>query len=191
MPSTSIEGRRKNDESMLTREEATAALLEERLSLTAFVNTIVRSFHLAEEIFQDVCLKVLASEEVFESRGNLLKWAKVTCRNRAIDVLRARKGRSEGLSDEALDALLAVWTDDDDGDQVGMRDALAHCLEGLTRNNRRILQLRYFEGYSGIDVARILGRKPATVYQALARIHNALEKCIQVRLATAGGRGQS
>ncbi|WP_437223690.1 sigma-70 family RNA polymerase sigma factor [Planctomicrobium sp. SH661] len=173
---------------MLSREEATAILLEERLSLTAYVITIVRSFHLAEDIYQDICVKSLLREELFEARPQLMKWARVACRNRAIDVIRSRDGRYEGISEEALDALLAVWAEEDEGENRETRDALALCLGELTSNNRRILQLRYFEGRSGIDVAQLLGRKPATVYQALARIHSLLERCIQMRMELASGR---
>lgn len=180
---------RKSAGSMLSREEATAILLEERLSLTGYVITVVRSFHLAEDIFQDICVKSLLHHDLFESRAQLLKWARVSCRNRAIDIIRSRDGRYRGLSEEVLDSLLEVWGDEDEDDILkGTRDALAHCLNELTENNRRILQLRYFEGRSGIDVAQILGRKPMTVYQALARIHNMLEKCIQVRLAIVGSK---
>ncbi len=172
---------------MITREQATAILLEERLSLTAYVLTIVRSFHLAEDIFQDACVKALLHEGPFESRAQLLKWARVVCKNRAIDVIRSRDGRYTGLSEDVLDSLLDVWADDEAEAYTDARDVLADCLKELTSNNRKILQLRYFEGRSGIDVAQILGRKPATVYQALARIHSMLERCIQMRLALEGG----
>jgi RNA polymerase sigma-70 factor (ECF subfamily) len=168
---------------MITKEKATAILLEERLSLTAFVVTIVRSFHLAEDIFQDVCVKSLMRDDLFEARPQLLKWARVACRNRAIDVIRSRDGKYVGLTEGALDSLLAEWGDSDREDFAETRQALSYCLKELTPNNRKILQLRYFEGRSGIDVAQIVRRKPATVYQALARIHSMLEKCIQVRLS--------
>ena len=172
---------------MITREQATAILLEERLSLTAYVLTIVRSFHLAEDIFQDTCVKSLLHSEPFETRAQLLKWARVVCKHRAIDVIRSRDGRYRGLSEEMLDTLFEVGVEEEAGELSETRDMLASCLEELTTNNRKILQLRYFEGRSGIDVANILGRKPATVYQALARIHSLLERCIQMRLALNGG----
>lgn len=172
---------------MITREQAAAILLEERLSLTAYVLTIVRSFHLAEDIFQDTCVKSLLHAEPFETRAQLLKWARVVCKNRAIDVIRSRDGKYRGLSDEVLESLLAGWSDEEPEETSETLDVLADCLDELTSNNRKILQLRYFEGRSGIDVANILGRKPATVYQALARIHNMLERCIQMRLALSGG----
>lgn len=177
------------EELMIAKEQATSILLEERPSLTAFVISIVRSFHLAEDIFQDVCMKSMLHDGSFASRSQLMKWARVTCRNRAIDVIRSRDGRYRGLPEDVLDSLIDNWDEEElEEGAIETRDALAHCLEELTANNRRILQLRYFEGRSGIEVAQHLGRKPATVYQALARIHSVLEKCIQVRLALAGGQ---
>ncbi len=169
---------------MITKEQATAILLEHRLSLTAYIVTIVRSFHLAEDIFQDVCVKALMHDEPFESQAQLLKWTRVVSRNRAIDVIRARDGRYRGLTEEALETLSESW--DDDREMNETHDMLADCLEELTSNNRKILRLRYFEGRSGIDVARILGRKPATVYQALTRIHSLLGRCIEMKLAMTG-----
>ncbi|QDT65150.1 sigma-70 family RNA polymerase sigma factor [Calycomorphotria hydatis] len=173
---------------MLSREQATAILLEERLSLTAFIMTIVRSFHLAEDIFQDACVKTLLREEQFESKDHLLKWTRVLCRNRAIDVIRSRDGKYVGLSEEALGVIAADWNEHEVNGSDEARDALSHCLSDLTSYNRKVLQLRYFEGRSGLEVADMLGKKPATVYQALARIHRMLESCIQTRLAlNAGG----
>jgi len=171
----------------LTHEEATTVLLQHRLLLNGFVATVVRSFDLAEDVFQDVCMKLLLREEPFESRDHVLKWARVACRNKAIDLIRSRERRQEWISDEDLETLLSAWTDDVDEEASKTLDALAHCLDWLTANNRKILQMRYFEGRSSSDVAEVLGRKPTAVYQALTRIHSLLERCIQMRLGVAGG----
>lgn len=172
---------------MLSKEEITAVLLAERLSVTAFVSTITRNYHLAEDVFQDVCVKAIGREEEFESALHLLNWAHLVGRNRAIDLLRARDGKYSGLSAEVLDALAVRWPVDQAGRLRQQSEALRQCLEKLTPNNQEILRLRYFEGRSGGDVARQLGRKLETVYQALARIHKTLASCVQQRLSVAEG----
>ncbi|WP_437206754.1 sigma-70 family RNA polymerase sigma factor [Planctomicrobium sp. SH664] len=173
---------------MLSREAATAALLEERLSLTAFVAMITRSYHLAEDVFQDICMKCLTREEEFESREHLLNWARLSGRNRAISLLRVREGKYDGLSPEMLESLSAAWPDTWRGQVRERQELLAKCLEKLTVNNREILRLRYFEGRSGTAVAEELGRKLPTVHQALARIHKSLRECVQTQLAVWEGR---
>ena len=171
---------------MLSPEEATVVLLRERLALTAYVATVARDYQLAEDVYQDVCVKAIVRREPFESSAHLLNWARTAGRNRAIDLLRARDGRYEGLSEDLLAALAAAWPEAPADGWRGRHEALARCMGELTPNNRQILQLRYFEGRSGRDVAELLGRKLETVYQALARIHKALGECIRLRLATEG-----
>lgn len=170
----------------LTREEATAILLEERLLITAFIATVAHNYHIAEDIFQDICVKSLSCEGDFQSREHLLNWARVTGKHRAINVLKSRAGRYIGLDDDALAALAAAWPDTQNLDVRGSREALARCLKNLTANNREIVRLRYYEGRTGSDVAEKLGRKLATVYQALARIHRMLGECIRTRMSAEG-----
>lgn len=172
---------------MLSNEEITAMLLSERLAVTAFITTITRNYHLAEDVFQDVCVKAIGREGEFESQTHLLNWVHTVGRHRAIDLLRARDGKYQGISSEVLDALAAIWPSEEVSQARSKREALQECLEELTPNNREILRLRYFEGRSGSDVARELGRKLETVYQALARIHKLLGECVRQRVLTAEG----
>lgn len=167
---------------MLTKEEVTGLLLEERLSLTAFIASIVRNYHLAEDVYQDVCIKVIGDERVFESSAHLFNWARLAAKNRAIDLLRSRDGQYRGLDQHVLEELISIWPDRKTSRLQDSRQALELCLAELTANNQEILRLRYFEGRSGEEVAGRLGRKLTTIYQALTRIHRILGECVRARL---------
>jgi RNA polymerase sigma-70 factor, ECF subfamily len=167
---------------MLLPETTAATLLAERLPLTAFFASVTRDFHLAEDVFQEVCVKAVARADSFETTAHLMNWARLTGKNRAIDILRARDGRFIGLSDEMLALLAAEWPEASKTD--AMQEALDHCITQITPNNRELLRLRYFERRDCTDVARIMGRKIETVYQALARLHKTLGDCIRARLQT-------
>lgn len=169
---------------MLPPDQITAALLRERLALTAWIATVTRDFHLAEDIFQDVCVKAVGKGADFDSPAHLLNWARVAGRHRAIDVLRTRDGKVVGLSEEMLAALEPVWPEGEAAQSSHSVEALRLCLDRLTPNNKEIIRLRYFEGRPGQQVADSLGRKLETVYQALARIHKTLAECVRQRLAT-------
>ncbi len=169
-------------EDMLSAEDIATILLHERRALTAFVATVTRDFHLAEDIFQEVCVKAVGRAGEFESARHVVNWARVAGRNRAVDVLRARNGRYEGLSEELLAALAAEWPDPEQVDAA--HAALAYCLEQVTPHNREMLRLRYFERRSGADVAAELGRNLEAVYKALARVHKTLGDCVRARLQT-------
>lgn len=165
---------------MLAPDQITAVLFSERLPLTAFIGGITRDFHLAEDIFQEVCVKAVSRGGEFESSEHLINWARVAGRNRAIDVLRARDGKYVGLSDELLATLADEWPRQSGIERF--QEALDHCFERLTANNRELLRLRYFERRSCPDVAALMNRKLETIYQALARVHKALGDCMRNRL---------
>ena len=167
---------------MLSNQDITATVLRERPSLVAYLATITRNYHLAEDVYQDVCVKAMGRADEFESIAHLLNWARLTGRNRAIDLLRSRDGKYEGLSEQVLEARASVWSDTQAQHVAERQDALAKCLDELTSNNREIVRLRYFEGRSGSEVANLLNRKLETVYQALARIHKLLGECVQRRV---------
>jgi RNA polymerase sigma-70 factor (ECF subfamily) len=167
---------------MFSPESTAATLLAQRMPLTAFIASVTRDFHLAEDVFQEVCVKAVARAETFQTAAHLMNWARLTGKNRAIDILRARDGRYIGLSDEMLAILAAEWPETNPTE--ARREALEHCISQITPNNRELLRLRYFEQRNCAEVAAIMGRKIETVYQALARLHKTLGDCIRARQQT-------
>lgn len=166
---------------MLSNEEITATLLSHRLAVTAFLATVTRNYHLAEDVFQDVCVKAISREEKFESTEHLLNWVHTVGRNRAIDLLRARDGKYAGLSEEVLQALAVSWFTHHNEKSRPLHESLQYCMQHLTVRNRELLRLRYFEGRSGQEIARHLNRKLETIYQALTRVHRTLADCVRRR----------
>lgn len=165
---------------MLDREEIAETLLRGRLSLIAFYGVITHDHHAAEDVYQDVCVKAFAGKMdlEFESIDKLLSWARVTGRNRAIDLVKARDGRYVGLSPQLLDVLAASWKGRTDHPNLG-RSALKECLERLTARSREIVRLRYFDGLRSGDVARAMAVDVNTFYRALTRIHRQLANCVR------------
>jgi RNA polymerase sigma-70 factor (ECF subfamily) len=162
---------------MLPPEEVAALLIAQRLPLTALFGSVTRDFQAAEDIFQEICVKAVGRAGEFESAAHVANWARLAGRHRAIDVVRSRYGRYEGLSEELLATLAEEWPD-----AVDLRQqALALCMEEVTPNNRELLRLRYFERRPCLEVAAVMGRKLESVYQALARIHRVLGDCVRER----------
>ncbi len=167
---------------MLTREEITRCLLRNQLALTAFLCTLTHSFHQAEDLFQDVCMKAINTELSFESEEHLIHWARLTARHRAIDAMRATHGKFESLSDVTLEKVAAAMHSSNYSTQHLYQDALRECLKNLTANSLMILRLRYFEGLTSSSIAKTIDRKVTTVYQSIARIHSSLQACVEKRV---------
>ena len=164
-------------------------LLQMRLELTGFVRALVGDVHSADDVFQETCVKAVreAGTRGFSSAEHVRRWAFVTAKHSAIDLLRRRSGNQGeiALSDEVLE-LLANEHDESTGDGGSASGrtlrALGNCLEGLTPRSRTVLALRYGEDLSGIEVAKRLDRKVDSIYKSLARIYAQLRVCIRQRL---------
>ena len=163
-------------------EEIAQQLLEARVEMTGYFRSVILDRHLAEDVFQDVCVKAIQAHDTFRDAKHLRRWCHTVGRNRAIDLLR-KKDRKQILLGEAV---LAKLEDDENERQFAAPheqiDALGDCLQSLTPRSRKIVELRYGEELSGIEVARRMGCKVDTLYKALARIYQNLRACIRKKL---------
>jgi RNA polymerase sigma-70 factor (ECF subfamily) len=156
-------------------------LLRERLRVTALASTVTRDVHAADDIFQQVVLAALESRAQFRGSDHVLAWALRAARHRALDFARSRRLRS--LPDHILDMLEAQWADPAGAAVSDRGEALHRCLGRVTASARELLQMRYGEGLTAIEVAARLCRTADAVYQALSRIHRALRECVEKELA--------
>ncbi|MDA7916563.1 sigma-70 family RNA polymerase sigma factor [Verrucomicrobia bacterium] len=172
----------KQDGAHLQQEEVTRLILQNRVELTAFITSILRDSHLAEDVFQDVCIKALKQTAPFNDEAHVRRWARRVARNRAIDLIRRKDKQAILLDEEILDLIEQEWPDDNAGQDQDKVSALKTCIEKLTPYSKEIINLRYVEGLGGIEVAEVLNRKVDTIYKALARLHVGLRGCIQKRM---------
>lgn len=119
----------------------------------------------AEEVLQDVFLQLWNGASRFDpERGRLPAWLVTITRNRSIDRLRARRARPggqtiEGLEEQVLETStpIAEVTREDAGGLA------RRALEELPPDERRVLELAYFEGLSQTQIADKLGSPLGTV----------------------------
>jgi RNA polymerase sigma-70 factor (ECF subfamily) len=157
-------------------------LLRERVKLLAYIRSIVRDDHLAEDVFQDVAVLAVRKCDEIRDGGHFLAWMRLTSRHRALKTLRQRQ--HQRLLDEALlDRLDEQWAEYDRASSADLVEALRVCLERLSPYARNLIELRYAEGLSGQRLAEVVDRSLNTVYVTLSRIHRSLGECIRQRLA--------
>jgi RNA polymerase sigma-70 factor (ECF subfamily) len=134
----------------------------------------------AEEVVQEVFLEVwgrAASFDVHRGRGRT--WVLSIARNRAIDRFRSRDaaGRAvEGARAQSAPEPPAV-TPLESAEQRETRQRIQAALATLSPEQRRVLELGYFEGLSHSEMAEKLGEPLGTVK---SRVRLALEKLAQL-----------
>lgn len=131
-------------------------------ALCDFVLGYVRAPDVAEDLVQDVFLRIWDRHEKFEPAGSIGAYLFAACRNRALDHVKhegvvarvsdvgRREGRSPGLGQAPSDP-------DVESQAVELADAFRSAVRELPERRRLVVVLRWEHGLSHAEIARVLG----------------------------------
>ena len=114
----------------------------------------------AEDVLQEVFLQLWRNPDSFDSnRGSLGAWLAVIARNRAIDVLRKRKPETD--SEEVV---LSVEADlENETERRRVLEKVRGVINGLPEEQRKALELAFFEGLTHTEIAAKTGQPLGTI----------------------------
>jgi len=173
----------------LSEHDILQALMRARVRLSAAAWLVVRDTHASEDIFQNVALKAMTREVNFESEAALMSWAFITARREGIDWLRRHQRETFCLDAEILELLEREWQSEAAHPAGAKVEALQDCLAAAPESARRLLKLRYFDGYTCEEVAEQMGLGLNAIYKRISRLHESLKECIEGKLSNAAGNG--
>ena len=142
---------------------------------------ITQQIDIAEEVVGDVYLQVWRQADRFDpARGNALAWLTILCRSRALDTLRKNKA---ALTSSAIPVSEIPEPEGADFPQdlliaVEQKSAVHAALEKLEPNQRQLLALAYFRGYSHSELAQFTGMPLGTVKTQLRRTLSKLKELV-------------
>jgi RNA polymerase sigma-70 factor, ECF subfamily len=146
-----------------------------------FVYTRSGDGPLAEDITAQAFLEAIRARRSFDGRSDPVTWICSIARNRLIDHYRS------AARDQARHLRLIVTdlqaADQRPWDRLDERDAVLSVLATLPPLERVALTLRYLDGYSVRETARLIGRSEPATESLLTRARN------RVRSAYPGGIG--
>src|SRR5919205_3644890 len=176
-----------SDEQLMThldgpRLEAALSTLYDRYSRTVYGVglKILGERSLAEELVQDVFLKVWRSSHTFDSsRGSFSTWLYRVTRSVAIDLYRKRARGVRSVSDG--DAHIAASRDWSAGpeevvDESWLSWRVSRALDALDAPQREVIHLAYFEGLSQREISERTGLPIGTVKSRTASAFKKLRK---------------
>ena len=166
--------------------------LQLRSEFMGYLYAMTRDAELAEEIYQNAAVVVMENANQPETIRNFRAWAKEVVRRQALHAIRARASaerRGRAMSPELLEAVSDVFVQDTSADSVVCDEAsaLRQCLEGLPKDKRELVALRYERSSSFDEISKHTGSTPAAVQRALSRIRKLLHGCVQRRMQLAEG----
>lgn len=163
-------------------QQLVRTLVAQQTPLLAYIWSIVRDEDLAEDVYQDVAADAVAKCNTIHDTEHLTRWLRQAARYRAIDLLRARKGKALVFDTGVLDALESDWDSRTALDAREVRRSLKHCMEQLSPYVRKIIELRYSQDLTGEALAEAMGKPKNTVYTALSRAHRTLGDCVRKQM---------
>jgi len=160
-------------------------------NVRAYVASLLPNWEGVDDVMQEASLVIWRKFDQFNLDGpesSFVAWAFTIAR---YEVLRyRRKHATERLvfSDDVYE-LLAAEAEEIAAVQTHRLQALQQCLTRLGEPQRQLIQIVYSEGISIKSAARRVGRSPTGLYKALARIREALRRCVRFRLAESNLEG--
>jgi RNA polymerase sigma-70 factor (ECF subfamily) len=159
-----------------------------RHSLYGFIYGFVRNTHDAEDLLQEVWVRLFgALKEGVEIRDQA-RWCRGTARNLMLHYWRDRKTDKVIIDQELADLVgLAFAEQDTNRDYWILRQqVLNECMTSLPARAKLLLRLKYDEGLSAQAVAGRLIQSADAVLKALSRVRQLLRQCADKKLKVQG-----
>ena len=132
----------------------------------ALVLRILQQATTAEEIVQDVFLQLWRNASQYDrSRGPFVPWLLTLARNRALDQLRLKSERQRRREEQAEELPSVIAIPDFEGalDEKRRAARVREVMSSLNPQQKRAIELAYFEGLTHTEIANALNEPLGTV----------------------------
>lgn len=141
-------------EKLKQKDKAAFALLYDNYSraLLGVINTIVKDSELAEDILQDVFVKIWRGMDSYDKeKGTLFTWMLNIARNTSIDSLRSKNKKQSSIKIEDNEQLIDFHNNTSmNTDTIGVKSVVAR----LKPEHKDLIDLVYFGGYTQEEIAQ-------------------------------------
>jgi RNA polymerase sigma factor (sigma-70 family) len=129
----------------------------------------------AEDVIQELLIKVWQRKEQFDQIENKEAWCMTVTRNLSIDKIRARKQSSQDISEYHFIADHGATPDVQTEDKESLKIVM-DVLNSLPENQKEIIHLRDIEGYTYKEISELIGLSEDQVKVNLFRARQKLKE---------------
>lgn len=167
-------------EGLKNRDNPSFAYLYDHYSgaLYSTILQILEDQELANDVLQEVFLSIWRKIDLYDdAKGRLYTWMLNIARNAAIDMLRSKSFQNSRKNQSLPDNVdrLNITANAANVDHIGMRKLL----EKLKMEQRVLIELAYFKGYTHEEIAEIedipLGTVKTRIRNAILQLRNYLK----------------
>lgn len=168
-------------EGLQLHDEQAFSFLYDRYSKALFsiILQVIPQQELAEDVLQEVFIKIWQNIKSYdETKGRLYTWMLNIARNQAIDRTRSKdfnnRSKTTGLSETVYNQQKVVESKVDD---IGLKKILSN----LPEENRKLLELAYFQGYTQDEISKMLNIPLGTVKTRIRATIIQLRKILSIQ----------
>jgi RNA polymerase sigma-70 factor (ECF subfamily) len=141
-----------------------------------YVLRLVRDRDLAEDLTQEVFLRVFHTLPSFSFRARFTTWLFTVTRYRVLDELRARERVARPVE---LDIAEAIGRSDPPVEQAETIEAIWRAVDALSLDLKMALLLRDVSGFSYVEIAEILNTTLAMVKWRIFRAREDVQRALE------------
>lgn len=161
----------------MTTEQYEALFYKMRDKLYRYALRFVKESETAEDVIQDVMVKLWQKRQEADSIENLEAWLMVLTRNRSLDILRRDKEKMVNV-DEAYGISDKAPIPDKLMEQTDLLNQLNICLDQLPEKQRQIFHLREIEQLSYDEIVQVTGFTLDDVKVSLFRARKHIQRML-------------
>ena len=150
--------------------------------LYGYIYAVVRNWGDTDDLYQSVCLILWKKFDSFQPGTSFFAWARQTAKIEISSFLRRRRLPSYA-SENLMNILTEIAEEPQEEGAEAYLVALQRCREKLNATDDQLLQLRYVEDLTTVEIADRLQRLRPSVSRSLIRIRRWLFECIENELA--------
>jgi RNA polymerase sigma-70 factor, ECF subfamily len=158
-----------------------ARFMAERHSLMGFIYGMIHDLAAAEDILQEVWIRLAEAAERGDGISDPAKWCRGVARNLILHYWREKRTAKVHADSELLD-LVELALNEQPDPWAERRQALMECIDLLPRHSKQLLKMKYDQGLSFAAIALRLKRTVDALKMALCRVRQALLECASARL---------
>ncbi|MBI1372284.1 MAG: sigma-70 family RNA polymerase sigma factor [Phycisphaera sp.] len=160
------------------RIDLTVRWTQAQPNVAAFIRSIVRNPTDAEDILQDTAYRIAVKFDDYDAARPFIAWCIGIARNCVLEWRRKHARDAALLDAEAIEHIAAGY-EQRAPEHSRMSVTLQRCLDKLTDNGRRLLELRYDRNLKPARIAEMLDSTPASISATLYRVREMLRQCVE------------
>ncbi|HML73601.1 MAG TPA: sigma-70 family RNA polymerase sigma factor [Anaerohalosphaeraceae bacterium] len=143
----------------------------------AYLLMFVHNHSDADDLLQETASILWEQFDQFNQEGSFAAWAIGIARNKALDLLKSKRG-SRPLFDDEFYKEISKYAEAESENADKRLKALRNCIQKMSEQNQHLIHLRFDQGITVKKLSQASRYSADAIYKKMSRIYSMLHDCI-------------